>query len=165
MKRILVSVAVTLMVAIGIANAVDPPQLKEGLWSIHSQSINNPGNKKSENDTYTLCRNHAYDQSALVLAKSVKGCTTVSESFQDGKGSVETHCVVAGTVIESKETYTYQGDTSFHSESHSTYAPAFAGMSETTRIVDQNYVGSCPAGAQPGDRTDADGKVIHSGKH
>src|ERR1017187_6973809 len=63
------------------------------------------------------------------------------------------------------ETYTYQGDTSFHSESHATFTPALGGISETTRIVDQKYVGSCPAGAHPGDRTNADGSVIHSGKH
>jgi hypothetical protein len=29
--------------------------------------------------------------------------------------------------------------------------------------VDQKYIGSCPAGAQPGDLTTADGKVVHLG--
>src|ERR1035438_7763172 len=71
MKRMLVSVAATLMVAIGIANAVDPPELKEGLWSIHTQSIDNPGNKKSDGK-YTLCRNHAFDQSGLADRKSTR---------------------------------------------------------------------------------------------
>ena len=164
MKKILVSAAATLWLLIGIANASDPPELKEGLWSVHTQSIDNPGSNKSDG-TYTLCRNHAFDQSGLAIAKSVKGCTTVSESFQGGKGSKETRCVAAGSVIASKETYTYQGDTSFHSESHATFTPALGGVSETTKIVDQKYVGSCPAGAQPGDRTNADGRVIHIGKH
>ena len=35
------------------------------------------------------------------------------------------------------------------------------GVSETTMIMDQKYVGSCPAGAQPGDITYADGRVTH----
>jgi hypothetical protein len=72
---------------------------------------------------------------------------------------------VGATVIETKGTATFSGDTSTHSESHATYTPAMAGISEMTMIQDQKYVGSCPAGAQPGDRINADGTVIHLGKH
>ena len=164
MKKILVSAAATLWLLIGIANASDPPELKEGLWSVHTQSIDNPGNQKSDG-TYTLCRDHAYDQSVQARAKKMKGCTTVSETFQGGKLSTEMRCVVAGTVIETKGTTTSQGDTSVHSESHTTYTPAFAGKTESTMIMDQKYAGSCPAGAQPGDRIDPNGRVIHLGKH
>jgi hypothetical protein len=112
-----------------------------------------------------LCRNHAYDQSVQARAKSKKGCTMVSESFQDGKYSVDMHCVVLDTVVESKGTTTYQGDTSTHSETHAIYTPETGRISEMTTIIDQKYVGNCPAGAQPGDRTDADGRVTQSGKH
>ncbi len=91
--------------------------------------------------------------------------TTIGESFQGGKSSAEMHCVVAGTVIDTKEAGTFQGDTSFHSETRATYTPAFYGKTESTTIVDQKYVGSCPAAAQPGDRTDANGRVTHLGKH
>lgn len=146
-----------------VANAADAPDLKEGLWSIHTQSVDSPGNKKTEG-TYSLCRNHAYDLAARAKAKNVKGCTTVSESFQGGKYSSEMHCVTAGTTIESKGTSTFQGDTSTHTESHATFSPAMAGVSETTMIMDQKYVGSCPAGAVAGDRIDASGKVMHLGK-
>jgi hypothetical protein len=38
------------------------------------------------------------------------------------------------------------------------------GASEIT-MMDQKYVGRCPAGAQPGDLTTADGKTIHLWKH
>ena len=160
MKKMLVFVAAALLAPIGIANAVDPPEQKEGLWSSRSQTIDNPGNDKSE-QTSTICRNHAYDQYVLSIAKGVKGCTTVSESFQGGKHSVEMHCVVAGTVIDSKSTTIFQGDTAAHVESHSTYTPAMGGVSETTTIMDQKYVGGCPAGAQPGDITYVDGRVTH----
>jgi hypothetical protein len=164
MYKTLIFSASALLLASGTAYAVDPPDMKEGLWSIHSQSIDNPGNKTSS-AAYTLCRSHAYDQSVRVAAKAVKGCTTVSESFLAGKYSNATRCVVANTVIEGKGTTTMQGDSSFHTESHSTYTPPLYGVSETTMIMDQKYVGSCPAGVQPGDRTSADGKVIHLGKH
>ena len=82
-----------------------------------------------------------------------------------GKTSGELHCVVAGTVIDTKSTGTIAGDTAAHTEIHTTFSPAFGGVTESTMIQDQKYVGSCPAGAQPGDMTNADGTVIHLGKH
>ncbi|MGA2881970.1 MAG: DUF3617 family protein [Bryobacteraceae bacterium] len=163
MNKTLILAAAAFLLAIGTAYAVDPPDLKEGLWSVHSQSIDNPGNKTSSG-TYTLCRSHAFDQAVRGSAKNLKGCT-VSENFQSGKYSSATHCIVANTVIEGKGTTTFQGDSSFRTESHATYTPAMHGVSETTIIMDQKYLGSCPAGAQPGDRTNADGTVIHLGKH
>jgi hypothetical protein len=161
-NKMLTSAAVALVLP--IAYAAGPPELREGLWSIHTQSTDSPGNKKSES-TRTLCRNHAYDKSVEALAKTAtKGCTTVDESVQGGKISVDMHCVVEGTAIDSKETATYGGDTSTHSEIHTTFSPALAGMSGSTTITDQKYIGSCPAGAQPGDQTNADGTVTHFGK-
>jgi hypothetical protein len=162
MIRKLVPAAGAFLLAIGTAYAVDPPQMKEGLWSIHRETIDNPGNKKSESNS-TICRDHAYDLHADSLAKNVKGCT-VSQSVQGGKYSSRSHCVMGGTVVESQGSATYQGDTSAHVESHATYSPAMGGISDTTMIVDQKYVGNCPAGAQPGDLT-TNGRTVHLGKH
>ncbi|HVR24953.1 MAG TPA: hypothetical protein VMU26_16705 [Candidatus Polarisedimenticolia bacterium] len=61
--------------------------------------------------------------------------------------------------MDSTETVIYTGDTSAHSETLATYTPALGGVSETTMIMDQKYVGSCPAGAQSGDLTNADGNI------
>src|ERR1700735_4140490 len=130
MNKKLIPVSAAFLLAIGTASAVDPPELKEGLWSIHRQVIDNPGNKKTES-TSSICRSHAYDQHAESLAKKVKGCAPMSSSVQGSKYSSAMHCVVAGTVIESQGSATYQGDTSAHSESHSPYSPAMGGVSDT----------------------------------
>jgi hypothetical protein len=160
-NKVLLSAAAALWLP--VAYAADPPELKEGLWSIHTQETDNPGNKKTES-TRTICRDHAYDKSVQALAKTaVKDCK-VSESVQGSKTSSEAHCVVAGTVIDTKGTGAYVGDTSTHSETHTIYSPALYGMAESTTIMDQKWVGSCPAGVQPGDMTNADGTVIHLGK-
>lgn len=169
MMKMLVFAAIAVLAPIGItkaqtAPAVKTPEVKEGLWSIHRQMIDNPGNKKTES-TSTICRNHAYDEHTQSLAKNLKGCTTVTQNFQGGKYSVESHCVVSGTAIDTKGTSTYQGDTAAHSESHTNYSPAFGGVSDSTMIMDQKYIGSCPAGAQPGDMTSEDGHVTHLWKH
>jgi hypothetical protein len=158
MKKIaLISAAALLLPG---AQAADPPELKEGLWSIRTQLTDNPGNKKDDT-TSTLCRNHAYDKSVTALAKdAVKGCK-YDERFQGGKYSTGMHCVVAGTAIETKATASYEGDTAVHGEDRTTYSPSLGGVSESIRIVDQKYIGSCPASAQPGDLTTAGGKVVH----
>jgi hypothetical protein len=95
----------------------------------------------------------------------VKGCTKADESVQGGKISSEMHCVVAGTAIDSKGMESFGGDTSTHSETHTTYSPALGGLSESTTIIDRKYIGSCPAGAQPADQIDADGTITHLGRH
>jgi hypothetical protein len=145
-----------------LALAADAPEIKEGLWSIHTQTIDNPGNKKMEN-TSTLCRDHAYDKSVEAKAAAMKGCTKVSENIAPGKRTVEMRCVVGGTTIDTKSVVTFNTDSAAHSENHSTYSPAVAGISENTMIMDQTYKGDCPAGMQPGDRANANGQVIHSG--
>ncbi len=162
-KARLVAVIAALLLVIGIASAIDKPEMKEGLWSMHRQTIDNPGNKKTESDS-TICRNHAYDKH-VESQEMPKGCTTINESLQSGKYVLETRCTIAGTVIESKGTTTFNSDTAAHSESHATYTPAMRSVSETTMIMDSKYVGSCPAGVQPGDMTDANGEVVHLWQH
>jgi hypothetical protein len=161
MKRWLI-LAVT-VVSLSIAYTANVPDVKEGLWSVHTTTINNPGNQRSEG-TYTLCRNHAFDEAVLARAKNMKNCTIVHENMRGSEYSTQTHCVIGSTVIETKGTVTFQADTAFHSESHGTYTPAMGGISDMTIIMDQKYIGSCPAGQQPGDQTNADGTVMHLGK-
>lgn len=165
MNKILVSVMAAIAVPVGAAYAVDHPQIKEGLWQIRTQTINNPGNKRTEG-TVTLCRDHDYDKSVEALAKNIKGCITINESLEAGKFSSEVRCEIGSTVVVSKGTATFQNDASTHSETHATYTPVFYGIADVTMIQDQTYLGSCPAGMQPGDRKSQDGTIIkHMGKH
>jgi hypothetical protein len=162
MKTLILMAAAIAMPA-GLADAADLPQVKEGLWQIRMQTVENPGNKKSDVTT-TLCRNHEYDKSAQALAKNMKGCTSISENLDGSTYSSETRCTVGGTVIDSKGTVSYT-DTTAHGETHATYTPAFYGYTDETIIQDQKYVGDCPAGMQPGDHLLPDGTIQHRAKH
>lgn len=99
------------------------------------------------------------------LAAKVPGCTKVSENYNGRTLTTEMRCVVGGSVIDGKGTSVFQGDTAVHSETHSTYTAAMYGVSETTMIMDQKYVGSCPAGSQPEDMRGEDGKLFNTWKH
>ena len=164
MKKILVYGA-AIVLPMGMAMAAgNPPEVKEGLWSIRTQTTDNPGGVKSDH-TATICRNHAYDQYAMALVNGVKGCTTSGGNYAGNEYSIEMKCTVGTTVIDSKGTTTFDGDTSTHSETHATYTPAMAGISDMTLIQDQKYIGACPTGMQPGDETQANGTVLHLWKH
>jgi hypothetical protein len=164
MKNMLRLSAAVLLLASATAYAVKPPLMKEGLWSIRNQSSVTPENKPSE-FTSTICRSHAYDQSVLDDAKTMKGCTTVSETMQGSTYSIHMHCVVGATVIDSTSTVIFKGDAATHSETHATYNPAMGGVTGMKLIQDQTFLGSCPAGTQPGDMTRPDGTVTHLWKH
>jgi hypothetical protein len=161
MKKATLALTISAL-ALPIANATDPPDVKEGLWSVHTEITNNPGGKKVES-TYTLCRTHAFDQLVRDREKAMKGCSTVGENLQDRTYSSEVRCATRSTTIESKGSTIFEGDSSSHGDTRVTYTPALGGVSESTIITDQKFVGSCPDGTQPGDRINPDGTVIHLG--
>jgi hypothetical protein len=162
MRTVSAMAATALLQASAATHGAEPPLMKEGLWSIHSQSVTNPGSKAAEN-TATICRSHAFDQKVRQAQKNMPGCKTVSEELQGNEYSIHTQCTVRGSDIDSLSTVTFKGDSAAHSENHATYKPALDGVEEMTLTQDQKYLGNCPAGAQPGDITRPDGTVIHSG--
>jgi hypothetical protein len=162
MFRRFCTVAAILLPVMAVS-AAEPPQVQEGLWQIHTQGIENPGNKKTD-FTHKLCRDHAYDKAALAMVKNMKGCTSAIESLGGGKFSADSRCTIGGTAVVSKGIATYQSSTSTHSETHTTYTPAFAGKTDEVLIQDQKYVGSCPANMKPGDQMGDDGTIQHHGQ-
>jgi len=136
---------------LSIARAADPPPLKEGLWEISGQSIENQGSKRTD-FKYQLCRNHAYDSAMDRVVKNAKGCTTSFDDLGGGHFASSSSCNVDGTLIVSKGTYTYESMTSTRAESDATYAPAYKGKTEEHVVQEQHYLGGCPTGMKPGDR-------------
>jgi hypothetical protein len=141
--------------------AIDEPLMKEGLWSIHIQSVDNPGNKKSEG-ARSICRSHAYDLHTREIARQAKSkCKVIEEKNVGNKIISDTECSVGTTVLRTKGTVTMTSDMAAHSETVTTYNPAMGGLTESTMIMDQKYVGACPAGVQPGDSIGQDGRITH----
>ena len=142
-------VVATAALSLPLAYATDPPAVKEGLWSVHTEITNVPCGQKT-GSSYTLCRDHAFDHLARERERATKGCSTVAENLQDNKYSSEIRCTSGTTTIDSKGTTTFQGETVIHSETHASYAPAFSGTSESIIERDEKYSGSCPTGVRSG---------------
>jgi hypothetical protein len=146
-----------------IARAAEPPPLQEGLWEVRGRSSESPSGKTTE-FSYRLCRNHAFDSAIDAQVKNAKECTTSFDELGAGRFASASSCTVAGRIIVSKGTYTYESATSTRSESHATYTPAFDGKTEETLVQEQRYLGSCPAGMKPGDRIMSDGSFRRYGR-
>jgi len=164
MKRISFLLALVILL-IGVSVAADAPVLKEGFWSIHSVSTDQPSGKKREINR-SICRSHAYDDYVREKAKKIPPtCKTISDNTSGGTTTLETECTIQDTVVHGKTTTTIVSDTATHLETHTTYTPPLAGMSESTMVMDQTYTGACPAGVEPGDMVTPDGKKVASWKH
>ncbi len=149
------------MLLIGAIYAVHVPSMKEGLWSIHTVTISSPGDKKTEGNR-SICRSHIYDEAAQRKAKAAEASCKVSVLNGSGsKYTSESECTVGGTTVRTKRTSTFTGDSAARSEETATYSPAMEGSTSSTMIMEQKYMGACPAGMEPGDTMNVDGKVIH----
>ncbi len=163
-KNMLLRAGIAVLLSFASAHAADLPDVKEGLWSSQTQTIDNPGNKRG-GGIVTICRSHAYDQYVKDLAAKLPGCQKLNEKVSGHTLTSALRCTVGDTVIDTKETTTSQGSIAIHSETHATYTPALYGVSESTMIMDQKYLGPCPADLQPGDMKGADGKIVNTWKH
>jgi hypothetical protein len=155
--------ALSFLLLAGVAGAFDYPYAKEGLWTIHTKDIENPGNKVTERD-YSICRNHAYEDYVRSRSKRSE-CKTLQENLSGSVFTTENECTLYGTVIHSVGKTVFTGDSASHTESHSTFAPASFGRTESATIIDEKYVGSCPTNMQPGDSMTKDGRIVHLWHH
>lgn len=162
-RRLFLSVPLALLIGAGVA--AEAPQLKEGFWSLHSATTEQPSGKQREL-VRSICRSHAYDDFVREKAKKIPPtCKIVTDNSSGGVTTVETECTVNETVVHSKTVTTITSETAVHSETHTTYTPPLAGNSGVTMLMDQTYKGACPEGVEPGDLLTPEGKKVASWKH
>jgi hypothetical protein len=157
-KEIMKLLLGVLLISFGALSEENPSVLKEGMWSIRTEFTEHPSGMHSVVMT-SYCRNHAQEE----RSKTKQPCKTLRETSSGGTHSKETECSGSGgTVVKMK--FTATGDSSVHVETRVLFNPSTSGRTDSVAIVDQKYVGTCPAGVEPGDIMDAGGKVIHHGK-
>jgi hypothetical protein len=142
------------------ADELKPPPTKEGLWETHS--IQTQQGKTVSDSTVKMCQSKELTKSMQTNGEELRKKNECTSSVTQPSANTyveESRCAKgpnAGSVT--KVIYTYQGDTSSHTEMHMT----LLGKTETVMLIDAKYVSSCPAGMKPGDLI-IDGKVISGG--
>jgi hypothetical protein len=65
--------------------------------------------------------------------------------------SGEAICKLGNTTIRSSSQTTFNGDSSYRTESTATYDPPLMGMKETKSLSEARHIGPCKPGMKPGD--------------
>lgn len=158
MKYSALAAAVTIATLSLPASAQLPnmPPVKEGLWRIHN--VDSYSDAPAQDTTYSLCRNHAYDDSVRDQMKMLQSkCPTSSDTTVGNKRSISMTCDVSGYRTATRSVITMNNNF-FHTETQSTMtSPSHTSNIKT--VQDQTYMGACPAGMSPGDRKMADGSI------
>lgn len=137
-KKIVMVVLASATLFAQTQNQAKFPPMQEGYWSVHTETVDNPGAKKSEG-TRMVCRNHAYDAYVQGKALNVPGCKPMSVTVSGNKYSTELECTVSGTVIKTKGTAVVN-DSMARAESRTTYTPAFNGVTDSTMTTEQKFL-------------------------
>ena len=160
MRLRFISIIGVTLASIGMASAdeLQLPVMKDGLWQSHTQMVIK--NKKFDS-AMKHCRSNELDKSMKAGGESIRKrnkCKDIVTQQSPGNYSWEGRCEagsLAGSVT--KTTMIYKGDTSYHMEQHMT------GTSESVTIIDESYLGSCPADMKPGDVVMANGTKTNLG--
>jgi hypothetical protein len=139
----------------------DPPSMKEGLWSIHSQVIQHPSEQTTVDASATLCRDPAYDKQVREATMPKDKCKPTVDKSSGTIKRFETDCKVGGSAVRFTETVETTADTASHTVTSSTIMPPISGLTGMTVTADMTYISACPAGMKPGDAILPDGTVAH----
>ena len=150
MKKLIVPAGI-LLVSLGAGHALDAPTLKEGLWAIHTVTTANPGNEVAEK-SYNKCRTHASDKEEELAFNSVPGCSKTDDVMDGNKRTFTITCHILGLDQITHSTVTYNGDTEFHSEAHTTVSKSVRGHTSVDGVSDSKYVGPCPKASDSSSR-------------
>jgi hypothetical protein len=147
-----------LYIPLGMLSAEEAPPLKDGLWSISTQYVEHPTGNRGQM-LISVCRNNAYDKQS---ATKPAPCKVLRSGKVNGVWTKDSEC--SGTNVFTTITKTSSDERSSHVETHVFFRPPSLGREENVAITEEKYVGPCPAGVNPGDWLDANGKVAHHGK-
>ncbi len=131
------------------------PKLKAGLWenTVLREGINTKKEAKGETPTSTMCLDDTVMEQMMKMGQgmSQKMCSKNTTQVSGNKMTGSVECKMGSSTISSTSTTTFNGDSSYRTESKSVYNPPLYGTKETVTVTDAKYLGPCKPGMKPGD--------------
>jgi hypothetical protein len=147
-KKIVVAIAAVFIA--GAAPAQSFPKLKAGLWETKTQSDHAKGQPMP---TTLMCIDDTVIEPIMKLGQGIAQgfCSKNEMSVAGNKVFGSSECKLGNSTVRSKSTTTFNGDTSYRTESKSTYEPPLRGVKDSTLVAEAKYIGPCKTGMKPGD--------------
>jgi hypothetical protein len=157
--RLAFAVLLTVLVFPSFAAGQDYPKLKAGLWELTRTADNAPQHPA----TTTVCLDDSVQKEMFDLGSgAMKGmCSKHDFRMSGGRATGDFVCDMGGSTMHSKSAMVMNGDTAYRTEIHTTYSPAFMGMSKIDTVLNARRLGPCKPGQRPGDMTMANGHTIN----
>ena len=144
----------TLFVAgANLSLAQSMPKMKAGMWENTVMSDAAGAKGKGEPTKSTMCIDDSVTEQMMKMGQGMAQamCSKNTSQISGNKMTGSVECKMGGSTINSTSVTTFNGDTSYRSESKSVYTPPLYGMKETVTVTEAKYVGACKAGMKPGD--------------
>jgi hypothetical protein len=153
--RLAITVLLTALAVPSFAAADDYPKLKPGLWEMTRST----DDARQHPSTSTVCLDASVQKEMFDLGNgAMKGmCSKHDFRMAGGRATGDYVCDMGGSRMHSKSTMVMNGDTAYRTEIHTTYDPAFMGMTRLDTVLAARRLGPCKPGQRPGDMTMADG--------
>ncbi len=152
MKIVAIVGATLFMAGANLSIAQSMPKMKAGMWE-NTVMSDAPGAKGKEPTKSTMCIDDTVMEQMMKMGQGMAQamCSKNTSQISGNKMTGSVECKMGSSTINSTSVTTFNGDTSYRTESKSVYTPPLYGMKENVSVTEAKYVGACKAGMKPGD--------------
>lgn len=126
-----------------VADALDMPQPKLGLWEMRTQNSYD-GAPLTAMDTTQFCWDAAMlEKSRKMGEENKKNCRKSEVRKEGNKWIINSVCKAGGIIIRTQSTHEINGENAYRDESNLTFAPPLTGYARSHLIVDNKWLGPC----------------------
>ena len=125
-----------------VADALEIPQPKRGLWEIRMQNSYDGAAPKVS--TSQLCWDAALEKRLKTEEESSKkDCSKFEVREAGGKFISNAVCKVDGVTVSSQGTVEFKGENAYRKVTDSTFDPPMSGLSRNNMVMDHKWLGPC----------------------
>ena len=125
-----------------VADALEIPQPKRGLWEIHMQNSYDGAAPKVS--TSQLCWDAAWEKRMKMAEESSKKDCSKSEVRKEGTKWISIAvCKIDGVTVSSQSTLEFNGENAYRKVTDSTFDPPMEGLARNHMVTDNKWLGPC----------------------
>ena len=160
MQRLALATLLTVLPALACSQEL--PRMKAGLWE--STTVNDMQKAKGAPPQVTsICMDDAVQKLMVQFSQgAMRGmCSRNDLKVSGNTVTGDTVCQMGTSKMTGHSVMTFLSDTTYHTTAQSTFDPPLMGMKTSLTTVEGRFMGSCPAGMQPGDMKLGNGTIMN----
>ena len=126
-----------------VADALEMPQDKLGLWELRVQNSSD-GGPLTVAGTMQYCLNAAaLETSRKTAEEKSKNCSKNEVRKEGSKWIQSSVCKSGGSTVSGQSTTEFNGENAYHLDMNATYDPPLGGLSRSHTVRDGKWLGPC----------------------